>query len=59
MKDYEKKICEEIYPSGCIVEAKSFVCDGIDVESYTVDYEGHNYIMTKHNGQWIYCHRTF
>ena len=55
MKDYEKKICDDILRYGqilCDEEMKS--ATGILIRQYVVKYNNTEYVLTKNNGEWVY-----
>jgi len=57
MTDIEKKICDEILKDGDLLEKTDAISkDGIFIEYYELSYLGEKYLMTKHNGEWIYFH---
>lgn len=54
MKDYEKKICDDILRYGTILSDEEFQCEGKFVRQYQIEYEGEKYNLTKQDGEWIY-----
>ena len=56
MNAIEKEICDDILRDGEVVENEKFVCDGINVEQFTVKLDGEEYLLTKNNGEWVYMH---
>ena len=55
MTAIEKKICETVLKDGEVKENTSCVSgEGIEIESYIVEYLGEKYTMTKNNGEWVY-----
>lgn len=56
MKEYEKKICNDILRYGTIISDKEFTCEGDMVRQYEIGYEGVTYLLIKVNGEWEYIH---
>lgn len=62
MKDWEKKICDDILRSGVIIRDEEMRSDKGDyIRQYTIEVIGVNdrlvsYYLTKMNGEWIYIH---
>lgn len=54
----EKEICDDILRDGEVIDKDSFVCDGISVEHFTVVLNGQEYLLTRHNGEWVYMLHT-
>lgn len=55
MKDYEKKICDDLLRYGEIVRDMSYVSNNKYIRQYTiVDTNGEKYDITKRNGEWVY-----
>ena len=58
MKEQDKRMCEVLFKDCNIINKDEFMCDNINVECYSVEYLGHEYTLTKHNGEWVYFHRN-
>ena len=52
----EKKICSAILRDATSVSHKEFEIEGIKVITFDVISDGERYIMTKHNGEWVYIY---
>lgn len=57
MTEVEKRFCEDIVREGRVISMKGFICDGVDVETAEVEFEGERYIVTKNNGEYVYVQR--
>jgi hypothetical protein len=58
MVTIEKEICDDILRDGEVVDKDRFVCDGISVEHFTVVFNCQEYLLTRHNGDWVYMLHT-
>lgn len=59
MTTIEKEICEAVFKDCNIITVyEGFSKEGIHIKSYTVEYNGCNYTLTKNDGEWVYFHRN-
>lgn len=55
MTAIEKNICEIVLAEGTVEEKNILTSgEGIEIESYYVEYLGEHYTMTKNDGEWVY-----